>query len=373
MRAAPLPRPAVAALPAYRPGRSAGMAMVDHGLSSAVKLASNELPLDPLPSVAKALEAAVPSVNRYPDHLATELRAALAERLAVGRDRVAVGCGSVGLLQQLALAFTGPGDEVVYGWPSFEAYPVFTALAGATAVAVPLCAQTLDAEAIVAAVGPRTRLVLLANPNNPTGTALRTGELEAIADALPHGCLLVLDEAYREFVTDTDVPDGLALLGHRPDVAVLRTFSKAHGLAALRIGYLVADPEVVVAVDKVLVPFAVNGLAQAAALASLAAPEELADRVVGVVAERGLVVEALRRTGWWVPDAQANFVWLPAGASAEPLAVGLERAGVVTRGFADLGVRVTIGASAENDRFLEAFATVAARVGAAEQWAAAER
>ncbi|MCU1497602.1 MAG: pat, partial [Acidimicrobiales bacterium] len=157
--------------------------------------------------------------------------------------------------------------------------------------------------------------------------------------------------------------------GHRPDVAVLRTFSKAHGLAALRVGYLVAPPEVVTAVDKVLVPFAVNALGQAAALASLAAAEELADRVAGVVAERGLVVGSLRRAGWWVPDAQANFVWLPAGAASERLALGLEQAGVVGRCFPGVGVRVTIGRASENDRFLDAVPRVAVAVGAAGCWA----
>ncbi len=371
MRTAPAPRRAVADLPAYRPGRSAGAAMADHGLGSAVKLASNELALPPLPSVARAIEAAVGGTTRYPDHGATALRRALAECLGVEPERVAVGCGSVGLLQQLALAYTGPGTEVLYGWPSFEAYPVFTGTTGATPVAVPLRRQTLDVDALVGALTPRTRLVLVANPNNPTGTALRRDALVRLADALPPGCLLVVDEAYREFVTGADVPDGLELLGHRPDVVVLRTFSKAHGLAALRVGYLVGDPAVVAAVDKVLVPFAVNGLGQVGALASLAASQEVADRVAGVVAERGLVAAALRDAGWGVPDAQANFVWLPAGQAAAPLAAALEREGVVTRPFPGRGVRVTVGTASENDRFLTALAAVADRpdVGAPAAWA----
>lgn len=345
--------------------------MADHGIDSAVKLASNELPLQPLPSVAKAIEAAIGGTNRYPDHRAAELRGALADHLGVAPDRVAVGCGSVGLLQQLALAYTGPGDEVVYGWPSFEAYPVFAGTTGATAVPVPLRRQTLDAAAIAAALTPRTRLVLVASPNNPTGTALRQAALVGLADSLPEGCLLVVDEAYREFVTGADVPDALALLGGRPNVVVLRTFSKAHGLAGLRIGYLVGHAEVVAAVDQVLVPFAVNGLGQAAALASLAAPDELADRVAGVVAERGLVSASLRSAGWMVPDAQANFVWLPAGDGAAPLASALERAGVVTRPFPGLGVRVSIGTAPENDRFLTALTAATGRpeVAASTTWA----
>ncbi|MCU1498957.1 MAG: pat, partial [Acidimicrobiales bacterium] len=302
--AAPVARRGIADLPVYRPGRSARAAMSDHGLPSAVKLASNELPLAPLPSVASAIEVAVGAGNRYPDHFATELRAALAHRLGVGSERVAVGCGSGGLLQQLALAFAGPGDEIAFGWPSFEVYPLLAGQTGASSVAAPSRGQSLDADAIVAALTERTRLVLLAVPNNPTGTAMRAGELRAVADALPPGCLLVVDEAYREFA-GPDVPDALALLGHRPDVAVLRTFSKAHGLAALRVGYLVAHPEVVTAVDKVLVPLAVNALGQAAGLAWLAAAEVLAARVAGGVAVGGLVVGSLRRAGWWVPVAQA--------------------------------------------------------------------
>lgn len=358
MSTTPLPRPHIAALPAYRPGRSAGAAMADHGLESAVKLASNELPLRPLPSVGKAIEAGIAVIGRYPDHLASDLRGQLADGLGVHADRVAVGSGSSGLLQQLAIAYAGPGDEIAYGWPSFEAYPVFAALVDATPRPIPLRRQTLDAAALVAALMSRTRLVLVANPNNPTGTALRSADLLTLADALPPGCLLVVDEAYREFVTGADVPDALDLLGDRPNVAVLRTFSKAHGLAALRVGYLIAHPEVVAAVDRVLVPFAVNGLGQLAASASLAAPHELADRVAGVVAERGLVTAALRSAGWVVPDAQANFVWLPARRAAAPLALALERLGVVTRPFAHLGVRVTIGTAPENDRFLTALARV---------------
>ncbi|HEX2577177.1 MAG TPA: aminotransferase class I/II-fold pyridoxal phosphate-dependent enzyme, partial [Aquihabitans sp.] len=293
------------------------------------------------------------------DPVARELTVQLADHLGVDAARVLVGPGSVGLLQQLALAYGGPGAEVAYGWPSFEAYPVFTGLSGATPVAVPLRRQTIDAGALAAALSPRTRLVLVANPNNPTGTALRAAELEALADALPDGCLLVVDEAYREFVSGADVPDAIELLGHRDDVAVLRTFSKAHGLAGLRVGHLVAHPDVVSAIGRVAPPFAVNAVAHVAAAASLAAADELAERVGRVVAERARIASALRRDGWGVPDAQANFVWLPAGDAAADLAVALERLGVVTRPFAGDGVRVTIGTPEEGDRFLAALATAA--------------
>ena len=360
----PRPLGRVDALPSYRPGRSAAAAMADHGIASAVKLASNELALDPLPSVAKAIEAAAATVHLYPDHGAIELRRALADHAGVAPERVTVGAGSVGLLQQLALAYAGPGDEVVYGWPSFEAYPVFVALTGATGVAVPLDGQTVDAAAVAASLGHRTRLVLVANPNNPTGTAIGAADLQVIADALPDGALLVVDEAYREFVTEPDVPDAVALFGHREDVCVLRTFSKAHGLAALRVGYLIGPPDVVATVDRTLVPFAVNTLGQVAALASLAALDEVTDRVAGVTAERARVIEALRADGWSVDDSQANFTWLPLGDRSTALGLALEQAGVVTRAFAGIGVRVTVGRPVDNDQFLAACRTTAVRAAA---------
>jgi len=328
--------------------------MAEHQLADAIKLASNETPLGPLPSVAKAIETAIEGANRYPDHGAVALRHALAESMGVDRDRVAVGCGSVGLLQQLALAYAGPGDEVAFGWPSFEAYPIVTQLMASDGVAVPLRRQTVHAAALAAAITERTRLVFLANANNPTGTALRTHELLALVDAIPDECLLVVDEAYREFVTGADVPDAVTLLGDRPNVAVLRTFSKAHGLAAIRVGYLIGAPEVVAAIDKALVPFSVNALGQAAALAALGAADELEGRIAQVVSERARVARELRARGFVVPDSQANFVWLPVGSGAAELALALERAGVVTRPFPGAGLRVTMGTRAENDRFLDA-------------------
>ena len=330
--------------------------MAEHNLADAIKLASNENPYGPLPSVAKAIEAGERAVNRYPDHRAATLRAVLADRHRVDADRVAVGCGSVGLLQQLALAYAGPGDAVAFGWRSFEAYPIFAQLSGADAVPVPLRRQTIDGAALSAALDERTRLVLVANANNPTGTALRTEELVALADATPDDCLLVVDEAYREFATGADVPDAICVLGDRSNVAVLRTFSKAHGLAGLRVGYMVAAPDVVDAIDKVLIPFSVNAIAQVAALAAVEADDELDARVDAIVTERTRVAREVRARGFACPDTQANFVWLAVGERAAPLALELEKSGVVTRPFPGDGVRVTIGTPGENDRFLAALA-----------------
>ncbi|MBW3537393.1 MAG: histidinol-phosphate transaminase [Actinobacteria bacterium] len=361
------PRPEADALPGYVPGRSAKAAIDDHNLDTAIKLASNELSFGPLPNAAKAIEAAVDTVNRYPDHRAAAVCEALADKIGVTESRITVGCGSVGLIQQLCLAYAGPGDEVIYGRPSFEAYPVFTQLSGATAVEVPVRRQTIDVDATIAAFTERTRLALIATPNNPTGTALRTDELLRLADATPDSCLLVVDAAYQEFVDGDDVPDPIKLFSERANVVVLRTFSKAYGLAALRVGWMYGPEEVVATVDKVRLPFSVSSLAQAAALASLDDPE-LHPRVAAVKSGRREVAKALRDSGWMVPDPQGNFVWLPAGDSAADLALALERRGVVTRGFAGVGVRVTIGTPEENQTFLSAFSDVSGEVDLASAW-----
>ena len=362
------PRPEVDALPAYVLGRFAQAAMDDHDLDKAIKLASNESSFGPLPSAAKAMESALDGTNRYPDNRATAVRDALADRLGTTADRVTLGCGSVGLIEQICNAYAGPGDEVVFGKPSFEAYPYLAHLAGAAANEVPLRRQTIDVDATIAALNERTRLVLLATPNNPTGTALRSDDLIRIADATPQSCLLVVDAAYQEFVTAPDVPDPIELFSDRPNVAILRTFSKAYGLAALRIGWMYGPPEVIATVDKVRLPFSVNAVAQAAAVASLDAHDEMASRVSSVVSERQRVTRHVRDLGYMVPSPQGNFIWLPAAESAADLAVALEKKGVVTRGFAGVGVRVTIGSPEENDAFLAAFEPAAREIDLPPNW-----
>jgi histidinol-phosphate aminotransferase len=351
----PAPRPAVDALPLYKPGRSAEMAMREHDLSSAIKLASNENPFDPLPSVLDAIAAtATAKLGRYADHRAVAVREALAERYGLTPEHVGVGCGSVGLLQQLFLTYCDAGDEVLYGWRSFESYPIFAQTVGARIVTVPNRREGLDMGALVAAVTPATRLVLVTSPNNPTGTAVRHDELASLLQVVPPSCVVVLDEAYHEYVTGAHAPRALELLAEHPNLVVLRTFSKAYGLAALRIGYQLAHPGIVGAVDRTLAPFAVNGLAQAAALASLDADHEMGERVNHTILERERVTAALRGLGLSVPDPQANFVWLPAGDATEALTMKLEGLGVVTRPFPGEGTRVTTGTREENDRFLDA-------------------
>jgi histidinol-phosphate aminotransferase len=360
------PRPAVQALPAYKPGRNPADLAREIGVPRAVKLASNEVAFPPLPAVVEALAAAAAETNRYPDNGAVVLTRALAERYGVEPDQIATGGGAVMLLQELAQAYNDPGTSIAFAWRSFEMYPLLGQVAGARSIQVPLVpgrpggpADTHDLEALAAAVDETTRLVFVCNPNNPTGTAVRRAELERFLDAVPASTLVVLDEAYREFVTDPDVPDGLELMRGRPNVAVLRTFSKAWGLAGLRVGYLIAeDPAVTEAVRKTHVPFSVSMVAQAAAVAALASEEEVRRRCAAVTAERERLTAALRERGFDVSDSQANFVWLPLAERAVGVAAALEARAVITRPFADDGIRVTVGTPEEDDVFLAALDAV---------------
>jgi histidinol-phosphate aminotransferase len=332
---------------AYRPGK---VALSPDGRS--FKLSSNESPYGPLPSVVEAITEAARRVNRYPDNGCVELTDRLAARYGVPADRVAVGCGSVGVTQTLLEAVAEPGTEIVYAWRSFEAYPLLVNLSGAAPVQVPLAAETHDLAALADAITERTRLIFVCNPNNPTGTVVRRAELTAFLDRVPDDCLVVLDEAYREYVRDEDVPDGLAGYGDRPNVAVLRTFSKAYGLAGLRVGYLIGHPAVAEAVRKAYLPFSVNSIAQAAAIASLAAEDELLERVEITVKERDRVRGELLAQGWTVPPTEANFVWLRLGEDTMAFSAACDAAGVSVRPFAGEGVRISVGSPEENDALL---------------------
>ena len=363
--AAGLTRPDLAALPNYVPGRSPADLARELGLPEAIKLASNEVPYGPLPGVVEAVAEAAAGGHRYPDMGVVALRDTLADRLGVDAERIATGCGSVALCENLVRATCLPGDEVLYSWRSFEAYPIIAATSGATSVRVPNDAgHGHDLAAMAAAVTERTRMVLVCNPNNPTGTAIRRAELDRFLDAVPANVLVVLDEAYREFVTDPEVPDGLAAYGDRPNVVVLRTFSKAWGLAGLRIGFLVGPSAVAATVRKVVTPFSASATAQAGAIAALAQADEVGRRCALVVGERARVTEALRKllpAGVPVPESQANFVWLPLRDGALAFGKVCESRGVIVRPFPGDGVRVTIGTPAENDAFLGAAEAALAR------------
>ncbi|MFJ2023664.1 histidinol-phosphate transaminase [Streptomyces sp. NPDC087897] len=337
-------------VPAYVPGKPAAA-----GGPVAYKLSSNENPYPPLPGVLDSALAAAGNFNRYPDMACTGLMNELAERFGVPLSHLATGTGSVGVAQQLLQATSGPGDEVIYAWRSFEAYPIITQVSGATSVKVPLTdGEVHDLDAMAEAITDRTRLIFVCNPNNPTGTVVRRAELERFLDRVPSDVLVVLDEAYKEFIRDPEVPDGIEIYRDRPNVAVLRTFSKAYGLAGLRVGFAVAHEPVAAALRKTAVPFGVSQLAQDAAVASLRAEDELLGRVGSLVAERVRVSAELERQGWAAPESHANFVWLRLGERTLDFAGACERAGVVVRPFAGEGVRVTIGESEGNDLFLKA-------------------
>ena len=348
-------RPALASLPAYAPGRN---------VPGSIKLASNELSFPTLPAVSAAILDAVGTdasgINRYPDNGTQKLVAALAEHVNVDPSRVVAGCGSVALCQQLVQVTCNEGDEVMFGWRSFEAYPIVTRIAGAVPIQIPVTAgHALDLPAMAAAVTPATKLIYICTPNNPSGTVVHRAELTAFLDAVPENILVVIDEAYGEFDVDPDSPDGVAESANRPNVLALRTLSKAYQLAGLRVGYAVGDPAVITALAKVAIPFAVSTLAQAAALAALGAQDELKPRWQQVISERGRVTSALREAGYEVPTSQSNFIWLPLRERAGDFAAHTEANKVIVRAFPDAtgGVRVTIGSPAENDAFLDGLPT----------------
>ena len=356
-------RAALDGVPAYRRGGPAGP-----GHGPKYNLSSNENPYPPLPGVLDAVAAAAAELNRYPDMFATGLVSALAGHLGVTPAEVVVGPGSVGVLTQIVQAAAGDGDEVVYAWRSFEAYPIVVRLAGATPVPVPLTAGARhDLPAMAAAVTGRTRLLIVCTPNNPTGPAVGVDDLDRLLADVPPDLLVVVDEAYREFTDARSDPgsDLVARYRDRDNVVMLRTFSKAYGLAGLRVGFAVARPVVADELRKTALPFGVSGLAQAAAIASLQAEPALLERVAALTGERSRVLAGLRSQGWPIPDAQANFIWFPLGAAAESFAAECAAAGLSVRPFAGDGVRVTVGETEANDRLLELAAKLAPEFGSA--------
>ncbi|GAB2956424.1 histidinol-phosphate transaminase [Amycolatopsis acidiphila] len=337
-------RAALDDVPAYVPGKATA------GL---VKLSSNENPFPPLPGVLERATAAAATLHRYPDLAATELTGELARFLSVPPEFIAVGTGSVGVLQQIVQTVASVGDEVVYPWRSFEAYPITTRIAGAAAVEVPLdSAARLDLAALADAVTERTKLVLVCSPNNPTGPGVRRDEFAELLARVPEDVLVVLDEAYVEFIRDPDAVNGLDFLAAYPNLCLLRTFSKAYGLAGLRIGFALAHPPVAAAIRKCAVPFGVSTIAQLAAIESLHCQDAMRERVDAVVAERTRVRDALLEQGWAVPETEANFVWLPTGARTARFAATCQQSGLLVRPFAPDGCRVSIAEREENDLFL---------------------
>ncbi|MGW1658700.1 histidinol-phosphate transaminase [Streptomyces atratus] len=363
--AAPRPRvrPDLDGLPLFR-GRAAEGGMIG--------LDCNESPFAPPVAVSDAISAAAGELNRYPDNAAVDLTARLAERYGVSPANLTLGAGSVGLCVQLIQIACAAGDEVIIPWRSFEVYPAIARTAGAVVRRVPLTPEhTLDLPAMAAAISDRTRLVFVCSPNNPTGSAVSRAEVERFLAVVPSDVLVVLDEAYAEFTTgDADPLDGFGLVRDRlrqgrTNAVALRTFSKAYGLAGLRVGYCLSAVPVAELLGRVAVPYAVATLAQRAAVAALDCEEEVRRRCRHLVGERERVRAALLDAGWDVPVSGANFLWLPIGSAAESFAAHCRERRILVKAFPGEGVRVTVGADAENDALLAA-AGQFAQVGAVD-------
>jgi len=353
-------RPPVRDLVPYEPGKPVEEVQRELGLERVVKLASNEGPFGPFPAALEAIARCAPELNRYPDGGAFRLRTALAELHDLRFEEVAVGAGSDGLVDGLSQAILDPGDEIVCGWPSFPSYVIDARKVGATPTTVPLTEHRYDLEAMLEAITPRTKLVYVCHPNNPTGTMNTRAELDAYFDKVPEHVLTVLDQAYREYIDDPDYPDGIAeYLKAGRKVVVLRTFSKIFGLAGLRVGYALAAPAVVTALGKVRRAFDITTPAQEAALASLNDPDEIQRRRRENALQRPEVERILSEHGLAsVGPAVANFVYCELGKDSRPLFEQLLREGVIVRPTHGFGgpnaVRVTVGTVAENAFFAEA-------------------
>lgn len=365
-RPAQTPPPAVAphieALKPYVPGKPIEQVKRELGLTDVIKLASNENPLGPSQAAIDAMRLGAQSVGLYPEGDAPALREAVATHLRVPGDRLVFGNGSDEVLHLLAMTFLQPGDHVVQGDPSFAMYEIYTQQCNATSIKVPLKNYTHDLSAMVEALTPRTRIVFIANPNNPTGTLVRRGEVETFLDRVPENVLVVFDEAYDEYVDDPEKPSTLPYVLDRRNVVVLRTFSKAYALAGLRVGYGVARPEIASLLNRVRSPFNVNLIAQGAAAAAIGDQEHIAKSVELNARGRDYFYREFERLGLAYVPSQANFVLVDVGRDSREVFAGLQALGVIVRPGAGLGlprhIRVTVGTQEQNERFIKALEDV---------------
>lgn len=347
-------RPHVHPMVPYAPGLRGSEVRERTGAALVLKLSSNESSHAPFPRALEAGRAVVEHLNRYPDGSARDLKAALSVKLGVPTQELVVGNGSNEILIRIAQAVAGPGDEIIYGWPSFIVYRIACQLTGATGVEIPLDAEDrYDLKGILAAITPATKIVYLCNPNNPTGTVYGREAFGAFMDAVPDHVLVVIDEAYFEFVTDPDFPIGFEWYdGIRP-IAVLRTFSKAYSLAGARVGYGAMPSQLVEALDKIREPFNVNTVAQAMAYYSLDDAAELARRMGENADQRERLTAALRDRGVTVAESQTNFVWAHLDRAPEVFEALLQR-GVIVRAFGPThALRFGVGTTDETDRMVE--------------------
>jgi len=360
-----LVRPCVKGLTPYVPGKPIDEVHREFGLTDIIKLASNENPLGPSPRAVEAIRAAAADVRLYPDNDCFALRRALSAHLGIPGEQLLLGHGSDELIHNIGLAFVAPGDEVMMCCGPFSQYEFTAKLMAAAPVMVPLVDWAYDLPAMARALTPRTKVVFIASPNNPTGTIVRRAELAAFLRALPPTAVLVMDEAYHEYVDDPDYPDSLALVREGKNVIVLRTFSKIYALAGLRLGYGATTPALAAAMNAVREPFNVSSLAQVAAVASLADPEQVT-RTVRLNTEAKLTFYAgFDKLGLRYTRSFANFVWVDLGRDCREVFLELLRLGVIVRTGDIFGapthVRVTTGTPEENARFLAALGQVLGR------------
>jgi histidinol-phosphate aminotransferase len=350
----------LARIPHYEPGTSLAEAQARAETADAVKLASNESPFPPHPAVVEAIAAAAHGANRYPDPAAGLLRRRIAERFDTDPARIAISNGSCEILLGAALALCERDDEILYAWPSFSIYPHLPALSGAREIRVPLGEGYVhDLEAMLEEITAATQLLVVCNPNNPTGTYIPADQIGAFVDRVPDRVTVIVDEAYIEFQASDDPDSTLDLLAAHPNLVLLRTFSKCYGLAGLRVGFALCSPGFRSAVDAVRQPFSVNHVAQAAAAEAILHQDDVVDRVEKNMVERLFVEERVRELGLGAADSEANFSWIALGDRDEAkLLDSLARAGVAVRGGGALGgpghIRVTYGTRPENERFLAA-------------------
>jgi histidinol-phosphate aminotransferase len=350
----------LARIPGYQAGVPTGQAPEAIAAGGIAQLASNESPFGPHPKVVEAIRDAAGAMNRYPDPDATLLRRRIAERYETEPGRVAVGNGSCEILLAAAAALCEPGAEILYAWPSFSMYPYLAALTGAREIRVPLAeGEVHDLDAMAAEANAATQLVIVCNPNNPTGTHLPAAEIAAFCERIPGHVTIVLDEAYVEFQAVDDPDTTVDLLADFPNLVVLRTFSKVYGLAGLRVGFALGAAKFRAAVDAVRQPFSVNALAQAAGAEAILHQDDVERRVERTLIERVRVEDGLRELGLSTAETQTNFSWIDLGdRSEEEIVEGLGRAGVIVRPGTPLGgpghIRVSYGTAAENERFLTA-------------------
>ena len=351
-----LVKPHILEISPYKPGKPVEELERELGISGAIKMASNENPHGPSPRAVAAMRAALDDVNRYPDGSGFELRARLAEEFAVAPTQLSFGCGADEILELLAKSFLGPGDECVYAWPSFAMYPVVAKGMGATAVTVPLDGDLVhDLPAMAAALTERTKMLIVCNPNNPTGTSFGSAAFDAFVDSLPRDLILVVDEVYWDFARRPDFPNTLAWLERRPGTISLRSFSKLYGLAGLRIGYGISDVELAGILDRARHPFNVSRLAEVAALAALDDTEHVRRTLTENARGAEYLARELASLGIETWPTDTNFLLARTGAGTYEK---LLPEGVIVRPLAGFGlaehVRISIGTAEENERLVKA-------------------